>query len=68
MIISLKTSYILQICVQAISQTECINSLKKCMENNKELQAITCETLSRLFKSQHVSVYKFFYLPSIRSF
>lgn len=41
--------------MQAIAQTECISSLKKCMENNKELQATTCETLSRLFKCQHVS-------------
>lgn len=46
---------VLQVCVQAISQAECINSLKKCMENNKDLQAMTCETLSRLFKYQHVS-------------
>lgn len=44
-----------QICVQAISQTECIALLKKCLESNKELQAMTCETLSRLFKCQHVS-------------
>lgn len=44
-----------QICVQAISQTECIASLKKCLENSKELQATACETLSRLFKCQHVS-------------
>lgn len=44
-----------EICVQAIAQTECIASLKKCMESNKELQAMTCETLSRLFKCQHVS-------------
>lgn len=46
-----------EICVQAISQTECIASLKKCMESHKELQATTCETLSRLFKCQHVSCY-----------
>lgn len=44
-----------KVCVQAISQTECIASLKKCMENNKDLQATTCETLSRLFKCQHVN-------------
>lgn len=44
-----------EICVAAIAQTECINSLKKCMENNKELTATSCETLSRLFKCQHVS-------------
>lgn len=25
------------------------------MENNRELQATTCETLSHLFKCQHVS-------------
>lgn len=45
-----------EICVQAISQTECIATLKKCMESHKELQAVTCETLSRLFKCQHVSL------------
>lgn len=48
-------SLVSQVCVQAISQTECIASLKKCMENNKDLQATTCETLSRLFKCQHVN-------------
>ncbi|XP_055697619.1 dnaJ homolog subfamily C member 13 isoform X2 [Phlebotomus papatasi] len=44
------------ICVAAIAQTECIESLKKCMENNRELTATTCETLSRMFKCQHDSL------------
>lgn len=45
-----------EICVAAIAQTDCISSLKKCMENNKDLTATACETLSRLFKCQHVSI------------
>lgn len=44
-----------QVCVAAIAQTECILSLKKCMENEKDLIATCCETLTRLFKCQHVS-------------
>lgn len=39
----------------AIAQTECILSLKKCMENERDLIATCCETLTRLFKCQHVS-------------
>ncbi|KAG5676781.1 hypothetical protein PVAND_006590 [Polypedilum vanderplanki] len=45
-----------EVCVAAIAQTECILSLKKCMENEKELVATCCETLTRLFKSQHDSL------------
>lgn len=54
-----------EICVQAISQTDCISSLKKCMENHRELQATTCETLSRLFKCQHVSTVQLICLMNI---
>jgi hypothetical protein len=43
--------------VAAIAQTECILSLKKCMENERDLIATCCETLTRLFKCQHVSIY-----------
>lgn len=46
-----------QVCVAAIAQTECILSLKKCMENERDLIATCCETLTRLFKCQHVSIY-----------
>ncbi|XP_055379776.1 dnaJ homolog subfamily C member 13 isoform X2 [Condylostylus longicornis] len=42
-----------EFCVGAISQTECILPLKKCMEYHKELIDKACETLSRLFKHQH---------------
>ncbi|XP_055606556.1 dnaJ homolog subfamily C member 13 isoform X2 [Uranotaenia lowii] len=45
-----------EICVSAISQTDCILSLKSCMENHRELVATACETLSRLFKCQHDSL------------
>ncbi|XP_039452152.1 dnaJ homolog subfamily C member 13 isoform X2 [Culex pipiens pallens] len=45
-----------EICVSAISQTDCILSLKSCMENHRELVATTCETMSRLFKCQHDSL------------
>lgn len=44
-----------QVCVAAIAQTECIESLKKCMEKERDLIATCCETLTRLFKCQHVS-------------
>lgn len=43
-----------EICVAAIAQTDCISALKKCMDANKDLTASVCETLSRLFKCQHV--------------
>uniref|UniRef100_A0A182PLV2 J domain-containing protein n=1 Tax=Anopheles epiroticus TaxID=199890 RepID=A0A182PLV2_9DIPT len=45
-----------EICVSAISQTECIPSLKSCMEHHRDLTATACETLSRLFKCQHDSL------------
>ncbi|XP_050098670.1 dnaJ homolog subfamily C member 13 isoform X1 [Anopheles aquasalis] len=45
-----------EICVSAISQTECIPSLKSCMERHRDLTATACETLSRLFKCQHDSL------------
>ncbi|XP_053672781.1 dnaJ homolog subfamily C member 13 [Anopheles nili] len=45
-----------EICVSAISQTECIPSLKTCMEHHRDLTATACETLSRLFKCQHDSL------------
>ncbi|XP_065077705.1 dnaJ homolog subfamily C member 13 isoform X2 [Ochlerotatus camptorhynchus] len=44
------------ICVSAISQTDCIPALKSCMESHRELVATACETLSRLFKCQHDSL------------
>lgn len=46
-----------EVCVAAIAQTECVAALKKCMEANGSLAATVCETLSRLFKCQHVSGY-----------
>lgn len=52
----------MQVCVQAISQTDCISSLKRCMEHNRELHAMACETLSRLFKGQHVSNFVYFHV------
>ncbi|KAI9580597.1 hypothetical protein GQX74_011267 [Glossina fuscipes] len=42
-----------EFCVSAISQTECISPLKKCMEYNRNCIETSCETLSRLFKYQH---------------
>lgn len=45
-----------EICVSAISQTDCIPALKSCMESHRELVAVACETLSRLFKCQHDSL------------
>jgi len=44
-----------QFCVSAISQTECVAPLKKCMEHNRDCIEKACEALSRLFKHQHVS-------------
>lgn len=44
-----------QFCVSAISQTECVAPLKRCMEHNRDCIEKSCETLSRLFKHQHVS-------------
>ncbi|XP_037954363.1 dnaJ homolog subfamily C member 13 isoform X2 [Teleopsis dalmanni] len=41
-----------EFCVNAVSQTECILPLKRCMENNKDCIEKSCETLSRLFKYQ----------------
>lgn len=54
-----RTTIFLQVCVAAIAQTECILSLKKCMENERDLIATCCETLTRLFKCQHVSIYAY---------
>jgi hypothetical protein len=51
----LKVFRLSQVCVAAIAQTECILALKKCMENERDLVAMCCETLTRLFKCQHVS-------------
>ncbi|XP_062135863.1 dnaJ homolog subfamily C member 13 isoform X2 [Drosophila sulfurigaster albostrigata] len=45
-----------EFCVSAISQTECIAPLKKCMEHNRDCIEKACETLSRLFKHQHDSL------------
>ncbi|XP_058835825.1 dnaJ homolog subfamily C member 13 isoform X1 [Topomyia yanbarensis] len=45
-----------EICVSAISQTDCIPALKSCMEGHRELLATASETLSRLFKCQHDSL------------
>ncbi|XP_055532841.1 dnaJ homolog subfamily C member 13 isoform X1 [Wyeomyia smithii] len=45
-----------EICVSAISQTDCILALKSCMESHRELLAAASETLSRLFKCQHDSL------------
>ncbi|XP_055621008.1 dnaJ homolog subfamily C member 13 isoform X2 [Toxorhynchites rutilus septentrionalis] len=45
-----------EICVSAISQTDCILALKSCMESHREIVATACETLSRLFKCQHDSL------------
>lgn len=50
-----KFAFFSQVCVAAIAQTECILALKKCMENERDLVAMCCETLTRLFKCQHVS-------------
>lgn len=44
-----------EVCVAAIAQTDCVAALKRCMEMNGQLSATVCETLSRLFKCQHVS-------------
>uniref|UniRef100_A0A1A9X3H4 J domain-containing protein n=1 Tax=Glossina brevipalpis TaxID=37001 RepID=A0A1A9X3H4_9MUSC len=45
-----------EFCVSAISQTECILPLKRCMELNRNCIEKSCETLSRLFKYQHDSL------------
>lgn len=45
-----------EVCVAAIAQTDCVAALKRCMEVNASLAATVAETLSRLFKCQHVSV------------
>lgn len=42
--------------MSAIAQTECIEALKRCMEQNKGLTAQVCETLSYMFKTQHDSL------------
>lgn len=57
--------FIAQVCVAAIAQTECILALKKCMENERDLIATCCETLTRLFKCQHVSGLFFKIFPTI---
>lgn len=44
-----------EVCVAAIAQTDCVAPLKRCMEANGPLAATVAETLSRLFKCQHVS-------------
>lgn len=46
-----------EVCVAAIAQTDCISALKRCIESHKALTAQACETLSRLFKCQHVSIH-----------
>ncbi|XP_054738081.1 dnaJ homolog subfamily C member 13 [Anastrepha obliqua] len=45
-----------EFCVSAVSQTECILPLKKCMEQHRDCIEKSCETLSRLFKYQHDSL------------
>ncbi|XP_030079712.1 dnaJ homolog subfamily C member 13 isoform X2 [Drosophila hydei] len=45
-----------EFCVSAISQTECIAPLKRCMEQNRDCIEKSCEALSRLFKHQHDSL------------
>ncbi|KAM7345045.1 receptor mediated endocytosis 8 isoform 2-T2 [Cochliomyia hominivorax] len=45
-----------EFCVSAVSQTECIMPLKKCMEHHRDCIEKSCETLSRLFKYQHDSL------------
>ncbi|BFG03467.1 dnaJ homolog subfamily C member 13 [Drosophila madeirensis] len=45
-----------EFCVSAISQTECVAPLKKCMEHNRDCIEKACEALSRLFKHQHDSL------------
>ncbi|XP_032585427.1 dnaJ homolog subfamily C member 13 isoform X2 [Drosophila mojavensis] len=45
-----------EFCVSAISQTECIAPLKRCMEHNRDCIEKSCEAMSRLFKHQHDSL------------
>ncbi|XP_055920872.1 dnaJ homolog subfamily C member 13 isoform X1 [Eupeodes corollae] len=45
-----------EFCVSAVSQTECILPLKKCMEYHRDCIEKACETLSRLFKYKHDSL------------
>ena len=39
----------LQICVLSMSQTECIKPIKVAMQLRKDMVAIACETLNKLF-------------------
>lgn len=38
-------------CVSSISQTECINPLKYAMQSRRDMIAVACETLNRLFST-----------------
>lgn len=41
----------LQICISSICQTECISPLKHAMQSRRDMIAIACETLNRLFST-----------------
>ena len=40
-----------QICISSICQTECISPLKHAMQLRKDMIAVACETLNRLFST-----------------
>lgn len=40
-----------QICISSICQTECISPLKHAMQSRRDMIAIACETLNRLFST-----------------
>jgi hypothetical protein len=49
----MKMLFVLQVCIQAMGHTQCINPLKQAMQARKDMIGVVCEALNRLFSTNH---------------
>ncbi|KAL1502231.1 hypothetical protein ABEB36_007404 [Hypothenemus hampei] len=57
-ILILKALSMSNLCIAAISETQCMHPLKKAMQARKDMTAVACEALSRLFASSQDQLVK----------
>lgn len=48
----------LQVCIGAMSLTQCIGPLKQAMQASHEMVGVGCEALNRLFSTNHDQLVK----------
>lgn len=58
MILVKHSLHLLQVCVSAIAQTDCMHPLKQAMQVRKDMTAVACESLHRLFSNNQEQLVK----------